>query len=94
MAFGSWMKKIGDKVKAFGEKVRKGLETALPYIEKGTKFLAEKGGKFVEDVGNALDNDTLRTIGKGVTSFGKTSNQWVNRGNRFLGLKGDNNNND
>ena len=84
MAFASWMKKIGEKVKAFGEKVRKGLETALPYIEKGAKFLADKGGKFVEDVGNALDNDTIRTIGKGVSEFGQNANKWINKGNRFL----------
>lgn len=84
MAFGAWMKKISNGVKSFGKKVKNVAEKALPVLQKGAKFLADKGGQFVEDLGNSLGNDTLRTIGQTAKTFGKNANKWIDRGNRML----------
>lgn len=84
MAFGTWMKRISNGVKSFGKKVKKVAEKALPVLQKGAKFLADKGGQFVEDLGESLGNDTLVTIGKGAKKLGNNANKWIDRGNRML----------
>ena len=87
MAFGSWIKKIGDKVKSFGEKVKGAAERALPYVERETEYLRDTAGPAIERLGDTFGNDTIRNVGRGVTQFGDTTNRWVNKGSKFL--KGD-----
>ena len=84
MAFGSWIKKIGDKVKSFGEKVKGVAEKALPYIEKGTEFIRDTAGPAISKLGDTFGSNTLRSVGDGVTKFGETSNRWVNKGSKYL----------
>ena len=86
MAFGSWIKKIGDKVKSFGEKVKNVDEKALPYIEKGTEFLRDKAGPAIKKFGDTVGNQTISNIGGGVSQFGDVTNRWVNKGSKYLNV--------
>ena len=84
MAFGSWIKKIGDKVKSFGEKVKNVAEKALPYIEKGSEFIRDTAGPAIEKFGNSIGSDTISNVGRGAVKVGDTVNRWANKDSKYL----------
>lgn len=72
MAFGSWMKKLSDNVKAFGRKVKDVAQKAMPVIKNGVQFMNEKAGpalsKFGEAVGGEFGN-RIKQTGDNVTKW-------------------------
>ncbi len=79
MAFGSWMKKISEKVKNFGQKVKGVVDKVLPAVKRGIELVDEyvpKIQKYGESVGGSF-GDKIRQGTDNVT-------RWSGQAHRFL----------
>ncbi len=89
MAFGSWIKKIGEKVKNFAQK-------AVPIVQKGLQFAADKVAPVLEKVGETVGGtigNIASGIGKGIRTVNDRVQPWLETGKeKFLQPAYDNNN--
>ena len=79
MAFGSWMKKIGEKVKNFGKKVKGVVDKVIPAVKRGIELVDEyvpKIQQYGETVGGSF-GDKIGQVTGNVT-------KWSGQAHRFL----------
>ena len=80
MAFGSWIKKIGEKVKSFGAKVR---DRVVPIVEKGLEY-AQKAAPLIEKFGEKTGIQGIENFGRTVGKVAETANGWIRKGKENL----------
>ena len=71
MAFGSWIKKIGEKIQSFGNKVK---EKVIPVIEKGAQI-----APMIEKFGQSTGIGGIETFGRNVGRVAEAANGWVRK---------------
>lgn len=79
MAFGTWMKKISEKVKSFGQKVKNVAKKAYEGVKKGIDLVEEYAPK-VGDFGNAIGG----TFGRAISDASGQVRKWTNQTRQFI----------
>ena len=75
MAFGSWFKKIAEKVSKFGQAVKNGVQKVLPWFKKGADVVSDTVAPVIGAIGRQVGGDA----GDRLVRIGETAGRLANR---------------